>query len=253
VDVDEAIDWWNRGGIVTFSWHWNAPADLTDTAENPWWSGFYTRATSFDVDAVLSDPSSKDYALILRDIDAIAVQLKRLQAKGVPVLWRPLHEASGGWFWWGAKGAAPYLKLWNLLFDRLTRMHGLDNLIWVWNGQNRAWYPGDATVDIVGEDVYATQRDYGTQADRYTQALVCGGGKKLVTLSENGVIPNPDLLRADGIEWSWFCVWAGSFVISPNGGISEQYTERAMLKKAYVSPYVITLDELPDLKNNPVN
>jgi mannan endo-1,4-beta-mannosidase len=248
-DVDEAIAWWNRGGIVTFCWHWNAPSDLIDTVENPWYSGFYTRATRFDLEAALADPASRAYSLILRDIDAIAVQLKRLEAAGVPVLWRPLHEASGGWFWWGARGAGPYLKLWSLLFERLTRYHGLTNLIWVWNGQNPAWYPGDSTVDIIGEDVYAMGRDYGTQAESYARALACGGGKKLVTLSENGVIPDPDLLIRDGIEWSWFCVWAGTFVVGPGGGLSEQYTARAMLRKVYSSPYVITLDRLPDLKS----
>ncbi len=44
---------------------------------------------------------------MVRDIDAIASLLKRLQDHGVTVLWRPLHEAAGGWFWWGAGGPGP--------------------------------------------------------------------------------------------------------------------------------------------------
>ena len=153
--VEEAIAHHARGGIVSVLWHWNAPAGLYDTEENKWWSGFYTRATDFDVAAALSDTTNANYTLIIRDIDAIAVQLKRLQDAGLAVLWRPLHEAEGAWFWWGAKGAEPCRKLWNLLYERLVEHHGLNNLIWVWNSIAEDWYPGNATVDIVSADVYA--------------------------------------------------------------------------------------------------
>lgn len=153
--VEEAITHAQRGGIVSVLWHWNAPTGLYDTEENKWWSGFYTRATDFDVAAALSSTTNANYTLILRDIDAIAVQLKKLQDAGVPVLFRPLHEAEGGWFWWGAKGAEPCKKLYALLYDRLTNYHKINNLIWVWNSILEEWYPGDATVDILSADVYA--------------------------------------------------------------------------------------------------
>ena len=153
--VEEAITHANRGGIVSFLWHWNAPTGLYDTDAHKWWSGFYTDATDFDIAAALSSTTNANYTLIIRDIDAIAVQLKRLQAANVPVLFRPLHEAEGAWFWWGAKGAEPCKKLYALLYDRLTNYHGINNLIWVWNSLAADWYPGDATVDILSADVYA--------------------------------------------------------------------------------------------------
>lgn len=153
--VEDAILHHNRGGIISVLWHWNAPTGLYDTEENKWWSGFYTRATDFDVAAALSDTTNANYTLLLRDIDAIAIQLKRLQDAGVPVLWRPLHEAEGAWFWWGAKGPEACKKLWALLYDRLTSYHRLNNLVWVWNSILPDWYPGDATVDILSADVYA--------------------------------------------------------------------------------------------------
>jgi len=83
------------------------------------------------------------------------VQLKRLQDAGVPILFRPLHEAEGAWFWWGAKGPEATKELWLLLHDRLTNHHKLNNLIWVWNSLLPAWYVGDDTVDILSADVYA--------------------------------------------------------------------------------------------------
>ncbi len=47
-----------------------------------------------------------EYNATIRDIDAIAVQLKRLQNEKIPIIWRPLHEAGGKWFWWGSKTSA---------------------------------------------------------------------------------------------------------------------------------------------------
>jgi len=159
--VEDAIAHDKRGGIVSVLWHWNAPIGLYDTEENKWWSGFYTRATDFDVAAALSSTTNANYTLIIRDIDVIAVQLKRLQDAGVPVLFRPLHEAEGGWFWWGAKGPGPAKKLWGLLYDRLTNYHKIDNLLWVWNSILSEWYPGDGTVDILSADVYAQGNGVG--------------------------------------------------------------------------------------------
>lgn len=67
------------------------------TSITAWYSGFYSAASSFNLGAALSNTNGNDYKLIIRDIDAIATQLKRLQSAGVPILWRPLHEAEGGW------------------------------------------------------------------------------------------------------------------------------------------------------------
>ena len=103
-DVEYALRFAERGGIVTFVWHWGAPTGLYDTENHRWWSGFYTDATDFNIEAALADTSNANYTLLIEDIDTIAIQLKALQDAGVPVLWRPLHEAEGGWFWWGAKG-----------------------------------------------------------------------------------------------------------------------------------------------------
>jgi mannan endo-1,4-beta-mannosidase len=154
--IEDGISHASKGGIISVLWHWNAPTGLYDTEENPWWSGFYTRATDFNVATALADTTNANYTLIIRDIDAIAVQLKRLQSANIPVLFRPLHEAEGAWFWWGAQGAEPAKKLYALLYDRLTNHHGLNNLLWVWNSIAEAWYPGDDTVDILSADVYAT-------------------------------------------------------------------------------------------------
>lgn len=253
VDTKKAIQWWNNGGIVTFCWHWNAPMNLIDQGSDKyWWSGMYTRATTFDFAKALEDHQSKEYRLLIRDIDAIAGELKRLQDAGVPVLWRPLHEAAGGWFWWGSKGSEAYKKLWKLMFERLTEYHQLKNLIWVWNGLDMDWYPGDDVVDIIGEHEYLQPHDYSPLEEQYVKAQSYTQENKMVALTENGPIPDPDLLRDKDISWLWFCTWCEDPIINKNKKYSEEYTEASMLKKVYRHEYVITKDELPDLKNYPI-
>ena len=244
-EVENMIAWDARGGINTLSWHWNAPSGLIDTPGKEWWRGFYTEATTFDLAAALADPSSADYRLLLRDIDAIAVQLQRLEDASIPVLWRPLHEAEGGWFWWGAKGPEPAKELWRIMYDRLTVQHQLDNLIWVWNSKSPAWYPGDDVVDVVSMDSYPAQGDHGALSGSYDELVALGQDRKLVALGEVGGIPDPDLLEAYQAHWSWFVTWSGSFV--QDGVVNP----RELLTKIYNHPYVVTLDELGDFKNYP--
>lgn len=163
-DVDKAIAFAAKGGIINFVWHWGAPVGLYDTAEQPWYSGFYTAATDFNLTTALQDTTNANYTLLIKDIDSIAAQLKKLEAAGVPVLFRPLHEAEGKWFWWGAQGPEPAKKLWGIVYDRITNYHKINNLLWVWNSVAADWYPGSATVDVVSADTY-TQGDHGVSLD----------------------------------------------------------------------------------------
>lgn len=249
--VERAVDFHKENGIVEFHWHWNSPGDYLKSGNdeengNPrWWGGFYTRNTTIDIGAIMDGKDAKGKEAIDADIAGIAKQLLRLQDAGVPVLWRPLHEASGGWFWWGAKGAEPYKKLYIYLYDQLTNVYGCHNLIWVWNGQNPDWYPGDEYVDIIGEDLYLDKHSRSASASKFSEILEYSGGKKIIALTENGVVFDIDNVMASGTKWAWFNTWNGSF-ITKNGAFSDEYTEAEVLKKTYQSDYVITLDELPD-------
>ena len=247
--VEKAIEFSDKGGIVTFCWHWNAPTDYlysTANSSDGWWGGFYTDKSSFDIAKVMNGQDEKGKKLLDADIKEIAAQLKRLENAGVPVLWRPLHEGSGGWFWWGAKGADAYKKLWRYLYTQLTDVYKCNNLIWVYNGQSADWYPGDEYVDIVGEDIYPGKRVYNPQTSRFRQAVAYGSKNKITALTENGCIFDIDQAVGVNCMWSWFCTWGGEFAVNA-GSYSEKYTEKSILKKAYQSKYVLTLDELPDI------
>lgn len=254
--VENAIAFYNAGGITELCWHWNAPDKYlktgTDSNGNPrWWGGFYTDNLNIDFSAIMDGTDKQGYNLLMADIDAIAVQLKRLKDADVPILFRPLHEASGGWFWWGSDGSAPYIKLWKLMYDKLTNEYGLNNLIWVWNGQKDSWYPGDDYVDIVGEDIYPGYHVYNPQTTKFLEATKYSSTNKVVAMTENGCLFDIDQAISANALWSWFCVWGGDFC-SNGTTISQKYTETAMWKKVYQHARVITLDKMPDLKTYPI-
>lgn len=247
--VERAIEFADKGGIVTLCWHWNAPTEyLYSTANNSdgWWGGFYTKSSKFDIAKVMNGQDAKGKKLLDRDIKEIAKQLKRLEKAGVPVIWRPLHEASGGWFWWGAQGPDAYKKLWKYLYNELTNTYGCNNLIWVYNGQSADWYPGDEYVDIVGEDIYPGNHVYDPQVSRFKQATNYGSKTKITALTENGCIFDIDSAVSINALWCWFMTWGGEFTVN-GSNYSEKYTEKSVIKKMYASKYSLTLGSLPKI------
>ena len=247
--VEKAIEFANKGGIVTLCWHWNAPTEyLYSTANNSdgWWGGFYTKSSNFDIAKVMNGQDANGKKLIDRDIKEIAKQLKRLEKAGVPVIWRPLHEGSGGWFWWGAQGPDAYKKLWKYLYNELTNTYGCNNLIWVYNGQSADWYPGDEYVDIVGEDIYPGNHVYDPQVSRFKQAINYGSKTKITALTENGCIFDIDSAVSINALWCWFMTWGSEFTVN-GSNYSEKYTEKSVIKKMYASKYSLTLGSLPKI------
>jgi hypothetical protein len=240
--VNETKNWYNNNGLVALCWHWRDPSRTTDE--------FYTSKTTFDVSKI-TETTSPEYQAMLGDIDIIAGYLGQLNDQNIPVLFRPLHEASGGWFWWGAKGPEPCKALWRLMFDRLVNYHGIKNLIWVWTtdagANNLDWYPGDEYVDILGADIYTSQPDFTSQVLTYNAIKNKFQGRKLITLSENGSVPDPDNLVADKAYWSWFMPWYGDFIRN------NTWNPIAHWQKVMNHEYVITRDEMPDLKNYPLS
>ena len=224
-----------EGYALSLCWHWNAPTNLIDTPDHEWWRGFYTHATTFDLAAALADTNSVEYALLLRDIDAIAVQLKKIADAGRPFLWRPLHEAAGGWFWWGRnQNPGPFKELWRLLFSRLTTHHRLHNLIWVLTNEDPDWYPGDDVVDIVGVDAYPVDHN-DPLSPRWEGVKTQFDGVKLLALTEFGGLPDIERMHRYGVWWAYFLPWAGS--LGPAGEPASR------IMNVYQSAEVLTLDQ----------
>ena len=248
--VEYAYDWYvNGGGIVQMCWHWNSPGEYAiNDAEHPWYGSFYAESSNIDLDKIMNGQDEHGYELLMADIDYIAGQFERLRDEGVPIIWRPLHEASGGWFWWGDCDPESYKKLWKVMYDKMTNEHNLTNLIWMWNGQNADWYPGDDCVDIVSWDIYQGNNVYTSFGGTFAKAVQCSSAGKLVALSENGCVMDPDLVMRDNARWLFWGTWADPYTLKM-GLLNEEYTDKELLYKAYNHERTLTLDELPDLKN----
>jgi mannan endo-1,4-beta-mannosidase len=245
--VEDAIKMVQEQGVVlTLSWHWNAPLYLLNDDREPWWRGFYARATEFNLRQALRNPNSREYQALLRDIDAIAVPLKRLADADIPVLWRPLHAAEGGWFWWGAKGPEAFKDLWRLMFVRMTDLHGLDNLIWVLTSEDEDWYPGDDVVDIIGVDAYPSEQT-SLLREHWIPLLKRHNGRKMIALTEFGGVPLIEEMQQEGILFSYFVSWTDK----NRGKLGPMNVPVELLQRVYQSPAVITLDEWHDSSKEP--
>lgn len=233
--VENALEWVSQGGIVSCMWHWRDPSGATDE--------FYCGAdrqnfTTFDASSIF-DPSSVGYKRMMDDIDLVSGYLKQLQDAGVAVLWRPLHEAEGNrddwggaWFWWGngsGDRAAACVELWRVMYDRMVRVNGLNNLLWVWTNtltgvpewydECREWYPGDDVVDIIGIDIYDENEaaGRGRHIDQFKKTAHTAGLRKMVALTECGYIPSAEEMYSGGDTWLWYMPWNGEFTERTNG------------------------------------
>ncbi|MGN0164705.1 MAG: glycosyl hydrolase [Lachnospiraceae bacterium] len=245
----------NAGGIVQLCWHWHAPdAYVIDDPDNNhyWWNSFYKEHTTLNLDKIMNGEDEAGHQLLVEDMNNMATELERLRDAGVPVIWRPLHEASGGWFWWGDCEPESYKKLWIEMYDIFTNEHNLTNLIWMWNGQDADWYPGDEYVDIISYDIYQPEHTYTSYSGTFAEAASIAGESKLIALSENGVVPDPDNLMQDNARWLFWGTWGDPHTLD-GLYLSETYTEKDMLIKAYSHDRTLTLSELPDLKTYPLD
>ena len=94
--LQRAYEWAQKGGLITFTWHWYSPIGGVDKA-------FYARNTEFDASKVLEEGTEERKAFY-HDMDVMAELLQGFADRHIPILWRPFHEAEGDWFWWSAKG-----------------------------------------------------------------------------------------------------------------------------------------------------
>lgn len=96
-----AIEWHERGGIVTICWH--CGSDFSGS----WAESMNTEITDWDKALTKGTP---EYDKLIAGMDKGAKALLVLKEQNIPVLWRPFHETDGQWFWWGKGGAQNFKK-----------------------------------------------------------------------------------------------------------------------------------------------
>ncbi len=238
--IEEVKKKYADGHIITLMWHGCYPTDGDCCDGSSIWA-MENRPSPEEWEKLVTEGTELNDAW-KEGADKIAGYLKQLQEKNIPVLWRPYHEMNGVWFWWcNQKGEQGFKRLWIMMYNYFTKVHQLNNLIWVWNTNaprdipgDEAWdyklfYPGNEYVDILAADVY--RNDY--KQSHHDDLVVLGEGKP-IALGEVGNIPTLEIIEKQP-DWTWFMPW---------GWILFVFDKPDLVKEVMHSKKVLTLDEI---------
>ncbi|MDE5937263.1 MAG: beta-mannosidase, partial [Ruminococcus sp.] len=268
--TERVIDWVkNKNGIATACWHINLPVDFEnyELGEAVDWSECsYKNNSQYSIaNAVKKGTKENDYLNLA--IEDLAEQFLILQENNIPILFRPFHEAEGNggldgkgaWFWWSQDGAEDYKALWKYLYEQLTDVYGLHNLIWeqnlyAWSDDSAGWYAGDDYVDIIGFDKYDTvyNRHDGLtsgpnedcNSDVYWSLVNYVKNNKMAAIMENSTIPSLSNIKTEKASWLYFCTWYDNG--QDNFISGDNYNNPETMKELLTSDYAINLEDLPE-------
>ena len=204
--TEEVVNHYKRGGIVTLSWHPRNPLTTIEGGGNA--GQKFPEGTAWDitdstvVKNVLEGGEKHELfqGWMQRMSDFLAT-LKTEDGQKVPIIFRPWHENTGSWFWWGEKlcTADEYKALWNMLQDKL-KADGFDNLVWAYSPGMAAdlteekfmeRYPGNDRIDLIGVDGYqwGSKEDFMAQLDQNLGMITrfCDKNGKIAALTETGL------------------------------------------------------------------
>ena len=264
------VEGYGRGGVITMSWHMGNPVSGRDAWDT-------TRAV------VHLLPGGSHHAAYRAKLDTVAAFFLGLRAPGgelVPVVFRPYHENTGGWFWWGRRHATAgeFVRLWRFTVEYLRDAKDVHNLLWSYSTdvfRSREDYlerwPGDAYVDVLGFDDYQSVRTPATRdvlVRRLRDVVELAEARgKLAALTETGVETVPDstwwtrtLLPAIADDpvarrLSWVLVWRNANPVGdrPNHFYAPYrgHPSAADFRRFRDHPFVRFEDELPDLYRLP--
>ncbi|MGD0859958.1 MAG: glycosyl hydrolase [Terracidiphilus sp.] len=204
--IEEVERQYRNGAVIALTWHAVKP---TEDEPVTFKDSVQGHLTDYEWQELLT-PGTPLYNRWCAQVDVIAGYLRQLRDDHVPVLFRPYHEMGGGWFWWGGRpGKDGSAALYRQIYDRFVNVHHLDNLVWVWNGNDPGskgeafaeYYPGASYADVVSIDVY------GEFKQKYYDDAVALAGGKPIALAEVGELPSPEVLEQQP-RWTYFMSWS---------------------------------------------
>ncbi|WP_295099190.1 glycosyl hydrolase [uncultured Fibrobacter sp.] len=247
---------WKAGGIPAFTWHWKDPLDKEDAfyiqgADNGQGYTTFDFATGFKPGTTEWNTESAAYKGIIADIDHIADYFLELQKEGVAGIFRPLHEAGGKWFWWSINSGDQFAALYRLVYDRMVKVKGVKNMIWVFNPEGStvtSWDPGSEYYDVLSIDIYNSANDHSSNASAFDKFKSASNGTKILALSENGPIPDVNNMHTDEAVWSWWMPWYSTW-----SGTWPGQTKDAVWKSNMDDERVLSLEDMPGWDNYTAN
>lgn len=279
----------SRGQILQVNWHWQMPSSKLNGAytRDAWGrnsaGGSQMMTTQQWTDIVT--PGTDLYNAMIEDIDYHVVNFlkKIVDTNGVPIpiLFRPLHEIDGGWFWWTCPSdPTKTAQLFKIMVDRIMNFHGCHNLIWVYNpgvtcngvsgapyqatenARRKLFYPGDEFCDITGIDLYeydpAVRGTFANTGKTFRDAwnmLKALAPSKMTALCESEGMPDVDksFTNPDYAPWLYSLPWFAENYKDNTTGLTRDLCEwnKIQFKSAYVvnaGDFNITSVETPVLQ-----
>ncbi len=241
-----AEEHYNNGGLLRFMWH----------AGNPWndasaWSSIPSGHT---LDEIIT-PGNSAYDTWMSWLSALADDLQWYEDHDITIIWGPLHESNGGWFWWGTGSGtsnAAYKAVWQHMYDYFTNTRGLHNLLWAYSPNNNSTaatavnkYPGNDYVDIVGPDKY--DNTYTSIYNEFTQSqygkvFAWGEVGQNTSSIDNRMYINQ--IKSTFPKAAYYMQWANNSY--PKSIVSNNYADEVM-----DVDWIITRDEVGLLPVNP--
>ena len=268
---EEIIKHYERGGIITISWHPRNPITTIEGGGNA--GQKFPEGTAWDItdstvvkNILKGGTQYEKFQVWMQRLSDFLATLKTQDGTKIPIIFRPWHENTGSWFWWGEKlcTADEYKALWNMLQDKLNA-DGFDNLLWAYspglaadltNEKYLERYPGDDRISLVGIDGYqwGTKEDFVSQLDQNLAMLTKFADEhgKIAALTECGLknLTDPTWWTStltpvlDKYPISYFLVWRNYkeewFGPSPSKPDAEYF------KQMYQKENVLFLKEIAE-------
>ncbi|MEO1653674.1 MAG: glycosyl hydrolase, partial [Bacteroidota bacterium] len=193
-----AIEAYERGGINTFSWHM---------------PNYNTGQNFYDVTPAVASilPGGDKNEIYRQNLKVLADFFKSLEGsdgEAIPVIFRPFHEHTGNWFWWGKDYCTPeeYISLWRYTVEYLKNEAQVHNVLYAYSPDRIARseeymerYPGDQYVDILGID------NYWEFQSKALAPLAIAGLNKVVALAQQK--NKPAALTETGLDQLTISDW----------------------------------------------
>ncbi|MBK7871366.1 MAG: beta-mannosidase [Saprospiraceae bacterium] len=190
---------YEMGSINTISWH----IDNLVSGGNSW-------DTTAAIRQLLPGGSHHDKLITQLDVFAdfvLDLKSKDLFKHYIPIIFRPWHENTGSWFWWGKNSCTPneYKEFWRFTVDYLRNKRNVHHLLYAYSPdpfqskeEYMETYPGDEYVDILGLDHYffANNNKRGDELTKKLEIIteLAEEHNKISALTETGLETIPDQL-----------------------------------------------------------
>lgn len=258
-----------RGEVITMCWHVDNPltgGDSWDNSSNQVAKEILTEGSEVNI-------KFKSWLDKLADFNAT---LTDDNGNLIPIIFRPFHEHTQTWSWWGRSATTQqeFIALWKFTVDYLRDTKGVHNFIYAISPQMDSplskedllfRYPGDDYVDFLGMDCY-----HGTNTAAFMQnlrnlSLLSQEKKKPSGVTETGI---EGIRKGDGSEYSDYwtkemltplvgrkvslvVMWRNQYDPTGSGhhfyGPWADHSSAADFVKFYESPITLFSSDLPDM------